>query len=181
MENNRQMMDISSIYGIRANPYPDSSIPQSMQNSYNRQMRDRIRNPQISQNCPQNLTGDSNTVSLSPNTNMTTVPNNNMMQNMSSQNSAGSSQMSNMPSNQHNMFDNSFNVTPNDVSYLNDFMKTQIGKPISIDFLIGDHNLLNESGILIGIGANYILIHNDKNNNITACDSSGIKFVRFMS
>lgn len=70
-------------------------------------------------------------------------------------------------------------VTGESLQYLNGFLRTQIGRPVKVDFLIGTNTLVDRTGILLGVGANYILINEEETDDIVACDFYNIKFVKF--
>lgn len=65
------------------------------------------------------------------------------------------------------------------LQYLNGFLRSQIGRPVKVDFLIGTNTLVDRSGILIGVGANFILINESETDDVLACDFYNIKFVKF--
>lgn len=72
-----------------------------------------------------------------------------------------------------------FPVTGESIQYLNGFMRTQIGRRIELQMLVGSDNLVTKEGYLLGIGANFILINEIGTNDITSCDFYNIKFVRY--
>lgn len=74
---------------------------------------------------------------------------------------------------------NPYPVTRENLQYLNGFIRTQIGRRITIDFLIGSNNMVSKSGYLLAVASNYILINELDTNDITACDFYNIKFIRF--
>lgn len=74
---------------------------------------------------------------------------------------------------------NPYPVTPESLQYLNGFIRTQIGRRVSIDFLVGSNTIVTKSGFLLGVAANYILINELDTNDITTCDFYNIKFIRF--
>lgn len=76
-------------------------------------------------------------------------------------------------------FSNPFPVTAESIQYLNGFIRTQIGRRITVTFLVGSNLLEEKSGFLLGVGANYILINELDTNDLTACDFYNIKFIRF--
>lgn len=76
-------------------------------------------------------------------------------------------------------FSNPFPVTAESIQYLNGFIRTQIGRRITVTFLIGSNLLEEKSGFLLGVGANYILLNELDTNDLTACDFYNIKFIRF--
>lgn len=59
---------------------------------------------------------------------------------------------------------------------LNNYLRTQIGKDVDVDFLVGSTNIYRKSGKIVGVGQNYILLLDDL-GNIVACDFYNIKFV----
>ena len=65
------------------------------------------------------------------------------------------------------------------LQYLNGFLRTQIGRPVLVTFLVGTNTLTDRSGILLGVGINYILINETQTDDVLACDFYNIKFVRF--
>lgn len=72
-----------------------------------------------------------------------------------------------------------FPVTTESIQYLNGFLRTQIGRRVRVEFLIGTSSFVDKEGILIGVGVNYILINETDTDDITACDFYNIKFIRF--
>jgi hypothetical protein len=45
--------------------------------------------------------------------------------------------------------------------------------------MLGSNTLTERTGILIGVGANYVLISELENDDVLACDFYNIKFVKF--
>ena len=74
---------------------------------------------------------------------------------------------------------NPYEITAESVQYLNGFIRTQIGRRVSIDFLVGSNTIVTKSGYLLGVAANYILINELDTNDLTTCDFYNIKFIRF--
>lgn len=74
---------------------------------------------------------------------------------------------------------NPYEITAESVQYLNGFIRTQIGRRVSIDFLVGSNTIITKSGYLLGVAANYILINELDTNDLTTCDFYNIKFIRF--
>lgn len=70
-------------------------------------------------------------------------------------------------------------VTAESLQYLNGFLRTQIGRPVLVDFLIGTNTLVDKSGTLLGVGINYILIREAETDDLLACDFYNIKFIKF--
>ncbi len=77
-------------------------------------------------------------------------------------------------------FSNPFPVTAESIQYMNGFIRTQIGRRVQIEFLIGNAELIEKDGFLLGVGSNYILINEIGTNDITVCDFFNIKFLRFL-
>ncbi len=73
-----------------------------------------------------------------------------------------------------------FPVTAESIQYLNGFIRTQIGRRVQVDFLIGNNEIITKDGYLLGVGANYILLNEIGTNDVTACDFYNIKFIRFL-
>lgn len=72
-----------------------------------------------------------------------------------------------------------FPVTGESIQYLNGFMRTQIGRKIELQILVGTNTLVTKTGYLLGIGANFILISEIGTGDLTTCDFYNIKFVRY--
>lgn len=63
------------------------------------------------------------------------------------------------------------------LQYLNGFLRTQIGKYMRVEQLVGSSNLQDRYGYLVGVGINYILLQELGTGNIMAVDYYGIKSV----
>lgn len=61
--------------------------------------------------------------------------------------------------------------------YTPGFLKTQIGRRMRIEFLIGTGALIDRTGTLLSVGASYILIRLVDSDDIMMCDIYSIKFV----
>ncbi len=70
-------------------------------------------------------------------------------------------------------------VTTESLMFMNGFMRTQIGRRVTVEFLIGTNTLVDKSGTLLGVGANYILINEIESDDILLCDFYSIKFMKF--
>ena len=70
-------------------------------------------------------------------------------------------------------------ISGESLQYLNGFLRTQLGRTVTVEFLIGANTLVDRTGTLLAVGANYILINETQTDDITACDFYNIKFVRF--
>lgn len=96
-----------------------------------------------------------------------------------SMNLSNQNDMTNISGNSITDFSNPFPVTRESIQYLNGFIRTQIGRRITVTFLIGSNQIEEKTGFLLGVGANYILINELDTNDLTACDFYNIKFIRF--
>jgi hypothetical protein len=70
-------------------------------------------------------------------------------------------------------------VTVESLQYMNGFMRTQIGRRVTIEFLIGTNTLTDRTGTLLAVGANYILINEVETDDILLCDFYSMKFIKF--
>lgn len=70
-------------------------------------------------------------------------------------------------------------VTTESIQYMNGFMRTQIGRRVTIEFLIGTNTLTDKTGTLLAVGANYILINEVESDDILLCDFYSMKFIKF--
>lgn len=57
------------------------------------------------------------------------------------------------------------------------FLRQQIGKLVRVEFLIGTNYLEDRTGVLVDVGASYILLRSIQDNNLLYCDIYSIKFV----
>ena len=64
--------------------------------------------------------------------------------------------------------------------YTAGFLKTQIGKKVRVDFLIGTNIVTDRTGTLVGVGASYILLRIEETGEIIMGDLYSIKFVTVM-
>lgn len=72
-----------------------------------------------------------------------------------------------------------FPVTAESIQYLNSLMRTQIGRRVSVQFLIGSGGMVERSGYLLAVGANFILLNEIGTRSVLSCDFYSIKFVTF--
>lgn len=72
-----------------------------------------------------------------------------------------------------------YEVTRESLQYLNGFIRTQIGRRVTIDFLLGSDTLTSKSGYLLAVAQNYLLLNELDTNDVTACDIYTMKFIRF--
>lgn len=71
---------------------------------------------------------------------------------------------------------NSPEILTNNI-YTPAFLREQIGKLMRVEFLIGTNNLVDRIGILVDVGASYILLRSFENDSLVYCDLYSIKFV----
>lgn len=57
------------------------------------------------------------------------------------------------------------------------FLRENIGKLMRVEFLIGTNNLVDRTGILVDVGASYILLRALESDVITYADLYSIKFI----
>lgn len=63
----------------------------------------------------------------------------------------------------------------NAIQYANGFYRTQIGRYVRIEQLMGSNTIENKEGFLIGVGLNYIILQEMSTGNIQVIDFYGIK------
>ena len=63
----------------------------------------------------------------------------------------------------------------NSIQYLNGIFRTQIGKFVRVQQLVGSNTLQDFDGFLIGVGINYIILQEYANKDIRILDIYGIK------
>jgi hypothetical protein len=68
-------------------------------------------------------------------------------------------------------------MTADSLEFLNGFLRTQIGRRVKVEFLIGTNTFTDKTGLLIGVGANYILLRESSSDDVLTCDFFNIKFV----
>ena len=57
------------------------------------------------------------------------------------------------------------------------FLRRHIGSLVKVEFLIGTMGLTDRTGILLEVGASYIVLRSIQDNNLLYCDIYSIKFV----
>lgn len=67
-------------------------------------------------------------------------------------------------------------VTVENTLFTPGFLRTQIGRRIRVEFLIGTNLLTDRTGTLLGVGASYILLRPIDSDDIMMCDIYSIKF-----
>lgn len=63
----------------------------------------------------------------------------------------------------------------NSLQYANGFYRTQIGRYVRVDQLLGSNNMTTQEGFLIGVGYNYIILQEGFTENILVVDIYSIK------
>ncbi len=71
---------------------------------------------------------------------------------------------------------NSPEILTNNI-YTPAFLRENIGKLMRVEFLIGTNNLVDRTGVLLDVGASYILLRALESDVITYCDIYSIKFI----
>jgi len=71
-------------------------------------------------------------------------------------------------------------ITLESTEYLNGYLRTQIGKIVRVEFLIGTGTLIDRTGTLLSVGANYITIRQVQTDDIVVCDFFSIKFITLL-
>ena len=61
------------------------------------------------------------------------------------------------------------------LQYVNGFYRTQIGRYVRLDQLLGSNNMTQQEGFLIGVGYNYLLLQEGYTGNIMVVDIYSIK------
>jgi len=65
-------------------------------------------------------------------------------------------------------------------SYLQEYLKSMLGRLVKIDFLIGSDNLVCKEGILKEVGTDYIVLEMLQSNDLLVGDLYSIKFVQII-
>lgn len=71
---------------------------------------------------------------------------------------------------------NSPEILTNNI-YTPAFLRENLGKLMRVEFLIGTNNLVDRTGILIDVGASYILLRALESDVVTYADIYSIKFI----
>lgn len=65
-----------------------------------------------------------------------------------------------------------------DINFTQGWLKTQIGKYVKIEFLIGTNMFIDREGVLEEVGVSYVVIREAGSDDLVLCDIYSIKFVR---
>ncbi len=66
-----------------------------------------------------------------------------------------------------------------DTNFTQGFLRTQIGRHVKIEFLIGTNMFIDREGDLVRVGTDYIIIQETATDDYLLCDLYSIKFIRF--
>ncbi len=66
-----------------------------------------------------------------------------------------------------------------DIEFTQGYLRTQIGRRVKVEFLIGTSMLVDREGILTDVGISYIIINETETDDLLLCDIYSIKFVKF--
>lgn len=73
--------------------------------------------------------------------------------------------------------DNTAPETVTNALYTPAFLRQHLGKLVRVEFLIGTTYLEDRTGILVEVGASYIVLRSIQDANLLYCDIYSIKFV----
>lgn len=68
-------------------------------------------------------------------------------------------------------------VTVESTLYTPGFLRTQIGRKVRVEFLLGTNLLTDRTGTLVAVGASYIILRMIDADDLIMCDIYSIKFV----
>ena len=71
-------------------------------------------------------------------------------------------------------------VTLQSPAFIPGYLRTQLGRRMRVEFLIGTSSVLDRTGTLVGVGASYILLQLVDSDDIMLCDLFAIKFVTIL-
>ncbi|MDD3225591.1 MAG: hypothetical protein PHX70_12995 [Clostridium sp.] len=64
-----------------------------------------------------------------------------------------------------------------DINYLQGYLKTQIGKRVRVQLLVGSNSLQDRTGVLTEVGISFIILQDPTTKIRELCDMYSIKFV----
>jgi hypothetical protein len=70
-------------------------------------------------------------------------------------------------------------TTLSSINYTPGYLRTQIGRYVKVEFLIGTNMLIDREGTLMAVGTSYIILQEPETDDLLLCDMYSIKFVRF--
>lgn len=65
------------------------------------------------------------------------------------------------------------------IEYTQGYLRTQIGRRVRVQFLLGTGTFQDRTGVLLEVGISYIILRNEETNANVLCDIYSIKFVDF--
>lgn len=69
--------------------------------------------------------------------------------------------------------------TLSNTAFTQGYLRTQIGRKVKVEFLIGTSMFVDREGTLLDVGTSYIIIREAETDDLLLCDMYSIKFVRF--
>lgn len=69
--------------------------------------------------------------------------------------------------------------TTTNIGYTPAFLRTQIGRNVKVEFLIGTNMVVDREGTLVEVGIDYIILQETETDDYLLCDMYSIKFVKF--
>lgn len=61
--------------------------------------------------------------------------------------------------------------------YIQGYLKTVIGRPVKVEFILGTNMFIDREGILVDVGIDHIVIRETRTDDLLVCDLYSIKFV----
>lgn len=65
-----------------------------------------------------------------------------------------------------------------DLGYIQGYLRTQIGRHVKIEFVVGTNMFIDREGYLIEVGVDYLIINEVETDDYLLCDMYSIKFVK---
>ena len=75
------------------------------------------------------------------------------------------------------MWEQPMPLSVENMEYMNTFLRTQVGRRVTVEFLIGSSSIVVKTGLLVYVGANYIILNEIETDDALVCDFYNIKFV----
>ena len=69
--------------------------------------------------------------------------------------------------------------TLSNTDFTQGFLRTQVGRKVKVEFLIGTNMLVDREGVLVKVGTDYIVIQETETDDYLLCDLYSIKFAKF--
>lgn len=155
----------------------------NLQNARAEAARQSAMNNQTQQGMSSSSMGSSGTsgsqMLTAPGTGASSYPTNDNSMNMGTASSSGTNMTQTSSSQPILEYNQPYPITAESIQYLNGFIRSQIGRNVSIEFLVGTNQLVTKDGFLLAVGANFILLNPKGTDDILACDFYNIKFITF--